>query len=365
MTRCVKVIPCLDLRDGRVVKGVQFQNLADAGDPGTLALKYADVSDEVMFLDVTGSAESRRHMTALLAEVAGKTNTPLTAGGGVTSVESALQLLAAGANRVSVGSAAVRTPELIDSLVKNFGATAITVSVDVKENRSADKPRYEVTTGGGKTETGLDALDWLKEIEERGASAVLLNSISTDGAQTGFDLELLAAARGAVNIEIIASGGAGSLEHFPQAAQAGANAVLAASVFHFGLVEVEEVTQALSDAGYRDDCSEALDLDLKLNEDGLVAAVVQDPETLRVLMVGWMDPEALRRTLESGLVTFWSRSRKEYWRKGDTSGNTLRLDRIEVDCDRDALLVLARPTGPTCHTGATSCFDVGGTYRPR
>lgn len=252
MNRCVKLIPCLDMAKGRVVKGVQFEGLMDAGNPATLARRYAKAgADQLAFLEVTGTVEGREALLALLNEVSGL-GVPLLAGGGVDSVESAQELVDAGASQISVSSAAVRTPELINALSDALGKEAVVVSCDVKTNPPGSaSPRYEVTRSGGKEATGKDALEWVEEVERRGAGSIMLNSISTDGAQSGFDLEMLRAVRGRVGLKVIASGGVGSAEDFVAGAEEGADAVLAASVFHFGLVTVADAVEALANAGYR------------------------------------------------------------------------------------------------------------------
>lgn len=252
MTPCVELIPCLDMAKGRVVKGVQFEGLTDVGDPATLARRYAaSGADRLSFLEVTGTPEGREALLALLREVS-DLQIPLLAGGGVDSVESAEELVGAGASQVSVSSAAVKTPELIDALSQALGKDAVVVSCDVKTNPvDSGAPKYEVTRSGGKEPTGRDALEWVEEVERRGAGSIMLNSISTDGAQSGFDLDMLKAVRDRVGLKIIASGGVGDVDDFVAGAKEGADAVLAASVFHYGLVSVPDAIAALADAGFR------------------------------------------------------------------------------------------------------------------
>lgn len=253
MSRCVKVMPCLDLREGRVVKGVQFEGLRDAGDPEELAKKYAsEGADAIAFLEVSGTQKGREHLLELLRAVA-PLGVPVLAGGGVDSVESAEELIDAGATQISVSSAAVKNPELVDALAARFGSSAVVISADVKTNEAeSSSPRFEVTTSGGKEATGIDALAWLEEVERRGGGGIMLNSISTDGAQTGYDLDLIKAAKEWVSLPLIASGGAGELTDFVEGARVGAEVVLAASVFHFGLIEVPDVRDALTEAGFRE-----------------------------------------------------------------------------------------------------------------
>lgn len=249
MSVSVRVIPCLDVADGRVVKGVNFKNLRDAGDPVELAKRYDEEgADELTFLDVSASKEGRGTMLDVVRRTADQIFIPLTVGGGVRSVEDADALLRAGADKVSVNSSAVANPELLRELSTRFGAQCVVLSVDAR--RSADQPSgYEVTTHGGTKSAGLDAVEWAKKGEELGVGEILLNSMDADGTKDGFDTEMLEAVRAVVNIPIIASGGAGAASHFAPAVEAGANAVLAASIFHFGEVSIGEVKDAMADAG--------------------------------------------------------------------------------------------------------------------
>lgn len=252
MDRQVKIIPCLDLANGRVVKGVQFQSLTDAGDPDRLAARYGEEgASEVAMLDVMGSSASRQALLHLVKRFRAESTVPLLVGGGIRSVTDGEDVLAAGATRISVASAAVQSPELIDELSDRFGSDALVISLDVKENPPGGPgPRFEITTAGGKVATGLDALSWARQVERRGAGAIMLNSISTDGGQKGFDLPLLKEVRQVVDLELIASGGAGEVQDFIEAAKCGADAVLAASVFHYGTLSVEDVRLALQGSGY-------------------------------------------------------------------------------------------------------------------
>ncbi|HIW95525.1 MAG TPA: imidazole glycerol phosphate synthase subunit HisF [Candidatus Corynebacterium gallistercoris] len=249
MSVTVRVIPCLDVDKGRVVKGVNFQGLRDAGDPVELAKRYdAEGADEITFLDVSASKDGRGTMLDVVRRTADQVFIPLTVGGGVRSAEDVDALLRAGADKVSVNSSAVARPALLRELSQRFGAQCIVLSVDAR--RAADQPSgFEVTTHGGTTSAGLDALEWAKTGEELGVGEILLNSMDGDGTKAGFDLELITAVRAAVSIPVIASGGAGAAEHFPPAVDAGADAVLAASIFHFGEVAISEVKQAMADHG--------------------------------------------------------------------------------------------------------------------
>ena len=249
MTVATRVIPCLDVAAGRVVKGVNFLDLRDAGDPVELAKRYYEQgADEVTFLDVTATVEDRATMYETVTATAEQVFIPLTVGGGVRSSDDVARLLASGADKVGVNSAAIARPELLGEIADRFGAQVLVLSLDVK--RSAARPSgFAVTTHGGRTETELDAVAWASEAIERGAGELLVNSIDADGTKQGFDLELVAAIRAASSVPVIASGGAGALEHFAPAVAAGADAVLAASVFHNGELTVGQVKDALRAEG--------------------------------------------------------------------------------------------------------------------
>jgi len=245
----VRVIPCLDVAAGRVVKGVNFLNLRDAGDPIELARKYYEQgADEITFLDVKATVDNRDTMYDVVTATAEQVFIPLTVGGGVRSNEDVARLLGSGADKVGVNSAAIARPDLIGEIADRFGAQVLVLSLDVKRSGSTESG-FVVTTHGGRTETTLDALDWAKDAIARGAGELLVNSIDADGTKQGFDLELIRAMRAISRVPVIASGGAGELEHFAPAIAAGADAVLAASVFHNAELTVGDVKRALSNAG--------------------------------------------------------------------------------------------------------------------
>ncbi len=253
--RNVQIIPCLDVRDGRVVKGVQFAGLRDAGDPAGLAARYSQQgADELTVLDVAASREGRGPDLDLIARLVDVIDVPLTVGGGIDSVETARQVLDLGASRVSVSTAALQDPNLVAKLADAFGSDAVVVSLDLKrrDDQSGEEggPGWTVTTHGGKKDSGVDGLEWAGRMVDAGAGRLLVNSMDSDGAQSGFDLRLLQAIRGAAGVPVIASGGAGDVDHFVQAAEAGADAVLAASVFHYATVTVPQVREALTQAGF-------------------------------------------------------------------------------------------------------------------
>lgn len=248
-----RVVPCLDVSAGRVVKGVRFQNLTDHGDPAEAARRYADQgADEIVFLDITAAPERRGTDLAWVEKTAEQVFVPLTVGGGVRSVDDGRALLAAGADKVGVNTAAVARPELLSELAHRFGAQCVVLSIDARRRprRDGDGPAWEVVTAGGRNPTGLDALEWARRGVELGAGEILLTSIDGDGTQAGYDLELLAAVSRRVAVPIVASGGAGHADHLVAAARAGAAAVLAASIFHKGTYTVDQVKDALEAAGF-------------------------------------------------------------------------------------------------------------------
>ncbi|MFX0594646.1 imidazole glycerol phosphate synthase subunit HisF [Melissospora conviva] len=251
MTVAVRVIPCLDVDGGRVVKGVNFVDLRDAGDPVELAAAYDRAgADELTFLDVTASSEGRSTMLDVVRRTAESVFIPLTVGGGVRAVADVDTLLRAGADKVGVNTAAIVRPELIAEIADRFGSQVLVLSLDVRRAPvGTTDSGFEVTTHGGRRGTGLDAVGWARRVAELGAGEILLNSMDADGTKAGFDLELITAVRQVVDVPLIASGGAGAVAHFPPAVAAGADAVLAASVFHFGELSVAEVKEALRVAG--------------------------------------------------------------------------------------------------------------------
>jgi cyclase len=243
----VRVIPCLDVDAGRVVKGVNFENLRDAGDPVELARRYdAEGADELTFLDITASSGERSTTYDVVRRTAEQVFIPLTVGGGIRSVEDVDRLLRAGADKVSVNTAAIARPEFLREAAHRFGSQCVVLSVDARRSGEG----FEVTTHGGRRGTGLDALEWARRGEELGVGEILLNSMDADGTKRGFDLEMLRAVRAVVSVPVIASGGAGAIAHFSPAVEAGADAVLAASVFHFGELKISDVKHSLRQAGH-------------------------------------------------------------------------------------------------------------------
>jgi imidazole glycerol-phosphate synthase subunit HisF len=254
MTVAVRVIPCLDVDGGRVVKGVNFRDLRDAGDPVELAALYdSEGADELTFLDITASSGGRQTMYDVVRRTAEQVFIPLTVGGGVRSCADVDALLRAGADKASLNTAAIARPELLAEAARRFGSQCVVLSVDARRVPPGSPPTpsgFEVTTHGGRVGTGIDAVDWARRAVDLGAGEILLNSMDADGTTAGFDLELIRLVRAAVTVPVIASGGAGALAHFAPAIDAGADAVLAASVFHFGTLRIGQVKDALRAAGH-------------------------------------------------------------------------------------------------------------------
>jgi cyclase len=249
MGKPVSIMPCLDMQNGRVVKGVHFVDIRDAGDPPQCAIAYCKAgANELAMLDITATVERRNTMLDVVRRVAEVTTIPFTVGGGISDVGSAAAVLEAGADKISTSSAAFRKPQVIAEMVKEFGPEKVTVAIDVDQNKAMPSG-YEVYIDGGRTATGADALEWAKKVDGFGVSVILPTSKATDGAKTGYDLPLIRAISKAVKATVVASGGAGKIEHFYEAAQAGATVLLAASVFHFHIVDIGELKQYLRSKG--------------------------------------------------------------------------------------------------------------------
>jgi len=250
MTLARRIIPCLDVKDGRVVKGINFLSLRDAGDPVEQAAAYdAQGADEVCYLDISASPEGRSTLLDVVARTADQVFAPLTVGGGVRTVDDAERLLDAGADKIAINTAAIRTPELVTAAAARFGSQAIVVAIDAKRIPGAGPVRWEVYSHGGRTPEGLDALAWCRRVAELGAGEILLTSMDRDGTGAGYDTALLAAVASSVPIPLIASGGVGVLDHLAEGLQAGADAVLAASIFHFGQHTIGEAKAFLAARG--------------------------------------------------------------------------------------------------------------------
>lgn len=371
-----RIIPCLDVREGKVVKGVRFRDHVIMGDIVELALRYRDAgADELVFYDITASPEQRRVDRGWVERVARVIDIPFCVAGGIRSVADARELLHAGADKISVNSPALECPALINELASEFGSQCVVVGIDSLRDEDGEWRLRQYS--GDPTQMRALArrtLDWVREVQQRGAGEIVLNCMDADGVREGFDLEQLTAVREVCKVPLVASGGAGNVAHFAEVFQrADVDGALAASVFHNGSISIAALKQHLTDTGIQvrpcsqSACSQAVaakgaecelanaELDWDKGQ-GLLPAIVQHWRSGEVLMLGYMNAESLARTRSTDLVTFYSRSRQGLWTKGETSGNTLACKSIHVDCDADALLILAEPKGPTCHRGTSSCF---------
>ena len=244
-----RIIPCLDIRDGRVVKGVQFEGIRDAGDPVEAAARYdAQGADELVLLDINASHEGRGTMLDVVERVAGQVYIPFTVGGGISSLEQIKELLRRGADKISVNSPAVRDPDFISRAADRFGSQCVVCAIDAR--RVPGEDRWQVYINGGRVNTGLDAEEWAQRVVKAGAGEILLTSMNTDGEKTGYDIEITRRIAQKVNVPVIASGGAGNMEHFKEAFDAGAQAALAASLFHFGELSIPDLKKYLTQNGY-------------------------------------------------------------------------------------------------------------------
>lgn len=361
-----RIIPCLDVKDGRVVKGVNFVSLRDAGDPVEIAKVYnVSGADELVFLDISATLEGRKTMIDMVRRVAEQVFIPFTVGGGIRTIDDIREILNAGADKISLNSAAVRDPEFVSRAAARFGSQCVVVAIDV---RSVPKTAniasgYEVVIAGGTQTTGIDAVEWARNVEALGAGEILLTSMDRDGTKIGYDNVITRMIAEAVSVPVIASGGAGAYEHFYDGIVEGkADAVLAASLFHFGEISVEKLKNYLDERGIPvRKIGRALSLWQRMKKDvlGLVPAIVVDDASKDVLMLAYMDYEAFDQTLTTGQMHYFSRSRERLWRKGETSGNTQTVRSVKIDCDRDSLLFFIDQKGVACHTGNRSCFYSG------
>lgn len=350
----IKVIPCLDIQNGRVVKGIHFKDMKDAGDPIECIERYcAEGADEIWLLDISASTEGRKTNLDMVKAAAAHCTVPLCVGGGVKSLDDADAVMAAGASKVGVGSAALHNDEVVRRVSYKYGVNATTALVDVFKNAQGE---YEVMDAGQKP-SGKQLKPWIRQLEAWGAGEILLTTMQ-DGARTGYDLEATRIAAQASSLPVIASGGAGELAHFADAVtKAGAKGVLAAGVFHSGALTISQVKDYLEAQGIPVLHKDEIDLDaIKFDEKGLVPAIAQDAQTGTVLMLAYMNRESLTLTLRTKLATYFSRSRQELWVKGATSGHYQHVREVRYDCDGDAILLKVDQQGAACHTGNYSCF---------
>lgn len=359
-----RIIPCLDVKDGRVVKGVNFVSLRDAGDPVECAKQYnLSGADELVFLDITATLEARDTVIDMVNRVADEIFIPFTVGGGIRTVDDIRAILNAGADKVSLNSAAVKNPDFVREASEKFGAQCIVVAIDVKrrEGRENEFPSgWEVVIAGGTKPTGIDALWWAKKVVELGCGEILLTSMDKDGTKSGFDNVITSMIADSVPVPVIASGGAGKMEDFYDGIVDGkADAVLAASLFHFGEIKISDLKNYLADKGIPvRRIPRELDMwaHMKKNNDGMVPAITIDSVTGEVLMMAYMNYEAFELTCKTGYMHYYSRSRNKLWKKGEESGHLQKVIEGRIDCDKDTLLYKVEQTGAACHTGNKSCF---------
>ncbi len=349
-----RIIPCLDVDAGRVVKGVRFQNLRDAGDPVELAARYdREGADELVFLDITATIEGRESTYDVISRTAEQVFIPLTVGGGVRAQDDVRALLRAGADKVSLNSAAVRDPSLLQRCSDTFGSQCVVVAIDAR--RRDDDTGWEVVVDAGRTPTGREAVEWAREATvERGAGEVLLTSMDRDGTGDGYDLELLRAVGDAVPVPVIASGGAGRGRPLRRRAPRGRRGARRLLVPRRRAHD-RRGQGVRRERGHPGEARMNLD-ELRFDDRGLIPVIAQDATNGEVLMFAWANREALERTLEEGRMVYWSRSRQELWRKGDTSGHVQHWEELRADCDADVVLAKIHQEGAACHTGARSCF---------
>ena len=330
-----RIIPCLDVKDGRVVKGVNFVSLRDAGDPVECAKQYnLSGADELVFLDITATLEARDTVIDMVGRVADEVFIPFTVGGGIRTVDDIRAILNAGADKVSLNSAAVKNPDFVREASEKFGAQCIVVAIDVKSREGQEDKfpsGYEVVIAGGTKPTGIDALEWAKKVVDLGCGEILLTSMDKDGTKSGYDNKITSMIADAVDVPVIASGGAGTMEDFYDGIVEGkADAVLAASLFHFGEIKISDLKEYLEGRGIPvRKIGRELDMwaHMKKNSDGMVPAITVDDKTGEVLMMAYMNYEAFELTCKTGDMHYYSRSRETVWKKG-----------------------------AACHTGNKSCF---------
>ncbi|QRN42380.1 imidazole glycerol phosphate synthase subunit HisF [Xanthomonas oryzae pv. oryzae] len=363
-----RIIPCLDVRNGRVVKGVKFHDHIDMGDIVELALRYrAQGADELVFYDIGASPEGRSVDYTWVERVARLIDIPFCVAGGIGDVETARAVLHAGADKISINSPALGRPQLISELADAFGVQCVVVGIDsIREDDGQWRVR-RYTGDPSKTQAlPMRTLDWVAEAQRLGAGEIVLNCMDNDGVRRGYDIAQLRQVRALCHVPLIASGVRVRCSIFADVFdQADVDGALAASVFHSGAIPIPELKQffcARNRSRYAMGSNDVATGDALVTldwskGDGLLPVIVQDADNLRVLMLGYMNAEALAATQQRGEVTFFSRSKQRLWTKGESSGNVLRVVSIETDCDADTLLVQARPHGPTCHLGRTSCFS--------
>lgn len=346
-----RIIPCLDVNNGRVVKGVKFTNLKDVGDPSEVAEFYEkEGALEIVLLDISATSKGRETMIDVIKKVSNRVSIPITVGGGIRTLEDGKKVIHAGASKISINSAAVKTPNLIKDISKELGKDVLVVAIDAKQNKESGK--WNVVINGGEIDTGLDVFKWAKKVEDLGAGEILLTSKDADGTKDGYCIELTEGVCKVVDIPVIASGGCGKLKDFGDIFEkTKVSGALAASMFHFKEVTIREVREYIE---FRKN-KLVYAIDFKKGN-GLVPAIIQDFKSGEVLMLGYMNKESFDKTIKTGTTWFFSRSRNKLWNKGETSGNIQYVKSISLDCDNDTLLIRVDQKGNACHKGYRSCF---------
>lgn len=344
-----RIIPCLDVKNGQVVKGVRFRQHQVMGDIVELAERYCQQgADELVFYDITASAEQRSVDTDWIKRIAQVINIPFCVAGGIRTLQDADMILSAGADKISINSPALDNPQLIDELVNVFGKQCVVIGID---SFAQDNDYFVYQYTGCETtqrNTKKRTIDWLREAQQRGAGEIVLNCMNQDGVRQGYDCQQLSLMRQHCQVPLIASGGAGSMADFQHVfTQANVDGALAASVFHKNLFSIEKLKHYL----------QSQKIAVRPVSPSLIPAIIQDADTREVLMLGYMNDQSWQKTLDTKRVTFYSRSKQRLWTKGESSGNYLQLIDYRIDCDQDTILIFAKPAGPTCHLGNTTCFS--------
>lgn len=359
-----RIIPCLDVKDGRVVKGVNFVSLRDAGDPVECAKQYnRSGADELVFLDISATLEARGTVIDMVNRVANEVFIPFTVGGGIRTLDDIRDILNAGADKISLNSAAVKNPDFVKQAAEKFGSQCVVVAIDVKRREGQEDKfpcGYEVVIAGGTKPTGIDALWWAKEVNRLGCGEILLTCMDKDGTKSGYDNVITSMIAENVSVPVIASGGAGKMEDFKDGIIDGkADAVLAASLFHFGEIKISDLKEYLKGEGIPvRQLAPSLEKwqQFKKNKDDMVPAITIDANNGEVLMMAYMNYDAFDLTCKTGYMHYYSRSRDCLWKKGETSGHLQKVVEGRIDCDMDTLLYKVEQTGAACHTGNRSCF---------
>lgn len=376
-----KIIACLDVKDGVVVKGTQFRNHETMGDALALAKRYSDEgADELVIYDITASSKGTVVDKSWVKTIKDVINIPLCVAGGIKTIDDAQALFENGVDKISINSPALANPHFINELVAAFGSDKIVVGIDSYYDEKLDDYFVYTLTGDEATtsKTAWRTLDWVVDIQNRGAGEIVLNMMNQDGVRDGYDLKQLQKVREVCTIKLVASGGAGKMVHFRDAyLEAKVDGTLGASAFHKQIVNIADLKTYLKDEGIdvviqRDTATKVESKDPQAmiemidwqKVENLLPVIVQDYVTAEVLMLGFMNQEALTKTLETSKVTFFSRTKQRLWTKGEESGNFLNVVDYTLDCDNDTMLILVNPIGPTCHLGDISCFEAVSRKAP-